>query len=101
MTGGTELVSSGVVGMVGIEALCDGPRRDRERPPPGGGLDGLEVQLIDRAWSDQRFDLGDDFRRERGGERRFFSTPEAGIDRASQIASLTSSSRLQVSRKLR
>lgn len=60
-------MGTGVVRVVGVQPLLDGPRCDRERPSPGRGLYRLEVQPIGRARSDQRFDFADDL----GFERRF------------------------------
>jgi len=63
----TGQVGTGIVRVVGVQPLLDGPRCDRECPSPGRGLDRLEVQSIGRARRDQRLDFADDL----GIERRF------------------------------
>ena len=90
-----------MVGKVRVEPLLDGAGCYAERLTPRGDLDGLEVPGVDGAFAYERVDLGEDFRSERGGERRLFSDPDASTGRASQMASLTSSRRPQVARKPR
>lgn len=63
----TGQVGTGVVRVVGVQPLLDGPHCDRERSSPGCGLYRLEVQPVGRARGDQRFDFADDL----GFERRF------------------------------
>ena len=45
--------------MVGVQALRDGAGRQGQCPPPCGGLDGFEVEPVNRARTYERLDLLD------------------------------------------
>ena len=49
-----------VIGMVGVQAPRHRVCRHLERFPARGGLDGLEVEVLDRPRPDQRFDFRGD-----------------------------------------
>ena len=60
-----------MVGRIGVEPAFDGARRHLECPTTCRRLDGLEVDAVDCSGTNQRFDLGDDFRLERRFEPPF------------------------------
>lgn len=58
---------------VGVEPVLDGPGGQAQDLTARGGLDGLEVQPIDRPRAYERLDLGGDFARERLFEPPFLA----------------------------
>jgi hypothetical protein len=86
-----------VIALVRVEPLLHGPSCESQSPSPRRRLDGLKVQLVDRAPAYKRFDLGDDFDLEGLFEAPFLtasSEAEAVASLASHIPSLTSTSSL-------
>ncbi len=84
---GARQLGAGVIGVVGVESLLDGVRRDLQRSPPCGRLHRLEVQPVGGARSDQRFDLLDDLGFEGRFEAPFLAAPFAAASGASSSAS--------------
>ena len=76
-----------VAGLIRVEPLLHGPRREGERLAARGGLDRLEVQPVDRARAYERLDLGDDLRREGFCEPPFGAAACAAASGASRWAS--------------
>ena len=76
-----------VAGLIRVEPLLHGPRREGERLAARGGLDRLEVQPVDRARAYERFDLCDDLRREAFCEAPFLAASCAAASGASRWAS--------------
>ena len=73
---------------IGVEPALDGPSGYVQGLAARRGLDGLEVQAVNRSRADQRFDFGGDF----AGER-FFELPflAASVSEAAWAASSSSS----------
>ncbi len=90
--------------MVLVEPLLDGTRGDLERFTARRYLDGLEVDSVCCARTDQRLDLGGDFTLEDFFEAPFFAVsperPASVLMRASQRRSLISTSSRIRSRNL-
>jgi hypothetical protein len=76
-----------VVGRIRVEPALDSPRCQLERLATHCGLDGLEIDALDRFGPDQRFDLSDDFRL----EARFEPPFSASILEAFSLASSSAS----------
>jgi hypothetical protein len=72
-TAGAVDPRSHMVRRVGVETLLHGPRRNRKHAAADARLDRLEVHPIDRARSDQGFDLPLDLRLERRFEAPFLA----------------------------
>jgi hypothetical protein len=60
-----------VVGRIGVEPLRHGPRREAQGQAARGGLDGLEVEIVDGPGADQVGEFPRNFRLERRTEPPF------------------------------
>ena len=70
---GAGQVGTPLVRTVGVETPAERSAHDAEGQPPGCGLDGLEVDPVERTRADQPLDLGRRLRRDRGLDRPLFA----------------------------
>tara|TARA_B100000315_G_C14547921_1_gene574199 strand:+ start:1148 stop:1516 length:369 start_codon:yes stop_codon:yes gene_type:complete len=62
-----------LIGSIGVEPLLDGAGRNAQRFTAGGGLDRLQVPVLDAPRTYEPFDFGEDLRFERGFKAPFLA----------------------------
>lgn len=87
--------------MVGVQALRDGASRQRQCMPPGRGLDGLEVEPVNRTRTYERLDLLAELRREGFLEAPFFAASAPAAAASSSVSAHVSQARQYCSSRSR
>lgn len=72
LTTATQAVRLLAVAVIGVETLCDGPRRQPQGLLPNRRLQCFQIQIFQALAAQQRFDVPQDLSGEQAVERSFF-----------------------------